>query len=47
MFENDRRFLSATTYDTEWDPYMDDSIALVGPALPWEAAKGNGKHMRY
>jgi hypothetical protein len=30
LFDNDTRFLFATTFDTEFDPYMDDSVALVG-----------------
>lgn len=30
LFDNDTRFLFATTFDTEFDPYMEDSVALAG-----------------
>ena len=30
LFDNDTRFLFATTFDTDWDPYVEDSVNLVG-----------------
>ncbi|MGW0211820.1 hypothetical protein ACWDZ8_40950 [Streptomyces sp. NPDC003233] len=30
IFDNGRRLLWATTFETEWDPYVDDAILLVG-----------------
>ena len=36
MFDNDRRFLVATCYDTDWDAYIEDAVRLVG-ADKWYA----------
>ena len=30
LFDNDTRLLFATTFDTDWDPYIEDSVNLVG-----------------
>ena len=30
LFDDDRRFLFATSFDTDWDPYIDDAIAVFG-----------------
>jgi hypothetical protein len=30
VFDNDTRLLFATTFDTDWDAYIDDSVNLVG-----------------
>ncbi len=31
LFDNDTRLLWLTSFDTEWDPYIDDTFALLGP----------------
>ena len=31
LFDDDRRLLWLTSFDTEWDPYIDDTFALLGP----------------
>ena len=36
LFDNDRRLMWLTSFETEWDPYIDDAIELVG--LPFWAA---------
>jgi hypothetical protein len=30
MFDNDQRLLWATTFETEWDPYIDDAVLVMG-----------------
>lgn len=30
IYENDTRLLWATEFDTDWDPYIEDAIALIG-----------------
>ena len=35
LFDNDTRFLFATSFDTAWDPYVDDSIAAMDGIWPW------------
>jgi hypothetical protein len=30
IYENDTRLLWATEFDTDWDPYIDDALALIG-----------------
>ena len=35
LFDNDTRFLFATSFDTAWDPYVDDSIAMMTGVWPW------------
>ncbi|HEY6371257.1 MAG TPA: hypothetical protein VIX37_11815 [Candidatus Sulfotelmatobacter sp.] len=30
LFDNDTRFLFTTTFDTEWDPYIEDVAKLLG-----------------
>lgn len=30
IFDEGRRLLWATTFETEWDPYVDDAILLIG-----------------
>jgi hypothetical protein len=30
IFDNGRRLLWTTTFETDWDPYLDDAIAIVG-----------------
>lgn len=32
LFDNDTRLLWMTSFDTEWDPYIDDTIVLAGEA---------------
>jgi hypothetical protein len=32
MFDNDQRLLLTTTFETDWDPYIDDAIMLIGPS---------------
>jgi len=32
IFDDDRRFLWATSFETDWDPYIDDFITFVGTA---------------
>ena len=31
LFDDDSRLLWLTSFDTEWDPYIDDTFALLGP----------------
>jgi hypothetical protein len=35
LFDNDTRLLFATSFDTAWDPYVDDSIAIMTGVWPW------------
>ncbi len=35
LFDNDTRLLFATTFDTDWDLYVDDSVSLMGGVHPW------------
>jgi len=35
VFDNDTQFLFATTFDTEWDPYVDDSLMVMQGVSPW------------
>src|SRR6185436_5581582 len=30
IFDNGQRLLWATTFETDWDPYLDDALILVG-----------------
>ncbi|MCB0165324.1 MAG: hypothetical protein KDI79_13925 [Anaerolineae bacterium] len=30
LFDNDQRLLWATTFETEWDPYIDDAVMVMG-----------------
>jgi len=30
LFDNDTRFLFATTFDTDWDTYVDDAVEMMG-----------------
>jgi hypothetical protein len=30
LFDNDQRLLWATTFETEWDPYIDDAVVVMG-----------------
>ena len=30
LFDNDRQFLFATSYDTDWDAYIEEAVNLVG-----------------
>jgi hypothetical protein len=30
MFDNDRQLLLTTTFETDWDPYINDAIAVIG-----------------
>jgi len=32
VFDNDQRLLLTTTFETDWDPYIDDAIMLIGPS---------------
>lgn len=41
LFDNDTRFLFATTFDTEWDPYVDDALEMMGGIAAW------GKMLQY
>jgi hypothetical protein len=31
MFDNDRRVQLLTTFETDWEPYVDDAIMVIGP----------------
>lgn len=31
IFDEDRTLLWATTFETDWDPYLDDALLVVGP----------------
>ena len=35
LFDNDTRLLFATSFDTAWDPYVDNSLLLMGGSAPW------------
>ena len=35
VFDNDTRLLFATTFDTDWDPYIDDSLRVMTGVWPW------------
>ena len=41
LFDNDTRFLFATTFDTDWDTYIDDAVQMMGGIAPW------GKFLQY
>ena len=41
LFDNDTRFVFATTFDTDWDTYVDDAIEMMGGIVPW------GKFLQY
>ena len=30
LFDNDQRLLWATSFETDWDPYIDDGIEIIG-----------------
>ena len=34
IFDDDTRVIWNTTFDTDWDPYVDDAFALIGSG-PW------------
>ncbi len=31
IFDNGQRLLLATIFETDWDPYIDDAITIIGP----------------
>lgn len=31
MFDNDRRLIMLTTFETDWEPYVDDAVMVIGP----------------
>jgi hypothetical protein len=33
LFDNDTRLMWLTTFDTDWDPYIDDTLALIGASI--------------
>ena len=35
LFDNDTRLLWMTSFDTEWDPYIDDTFAVANSAVPY------------
>jgi hypothetical protein len=35
LFDNDTRLFFGTSFDTAWDPYVDDSIAAMDGVWPW------------
>jgi hypothetical protein len=37
IFDNDQQLLWTTTFETDWDPYLDDALLLVGvePFIDW------------
>jgi len=41
LFDNDTRFVFATTFDTDWDTYVDDALEMMGGIAPW------GKFIQY
>lgn len=32
LFDHDQRLLFATSFETDWDPYIDDAIQIIGTA---------------
>jgi hypothetical protein len=32
MFDNDRRLMWCSSFETDWDPYVDDGLELIGVA---------------
>ena len=34
LFDNDTRFLFAVDFDTDWDPYIEDSLTIGGGGIP-------------
>jgi hypothetical protein len=41
LFDDDTRFLFATSFDTPWDVYIDDALEMMGGIAPW------GKFLQY
>jgi hypothetical protein len=41
LFDNDTRFFFGTTFDTDWDAYVDDALEMMGGIAPW------GKFLQY
>jgi hypothetical protein len=35
LFDNDTRLLWMTSFDTEWDPYVDDTFAVADSLVPY------------
>lgn len=35
LFDNDTRFLFGVDFDTDWDPYIEDSVGLAGIERYW------------
>lgn len=35
LFDNDTRLLWMTSFDTEWDPYVDDTFAVANTLVPY------------
>lgn len=35
LFDNGTRLLFSTDFDTEWDPYIDDSVGVIGKEKYW------------
>ena len=35
IFDDDTRLLFATTFDTDWEPYVDDSLRFMTGVWPW------------
>lgn len=33
LFDNDTRFMWITSFDSDWDPYIDDTLRLIGQQL--------------
>ena len=31
MFDNDTRLIMLTTFETDWEPYVDDAVIVIGP----------------
>jgi hypothetical protein len=31
MFDDDRRIIMLTTFETDWEPYVDDAVMVIGP----------------
>lgn len=35
LFDNDTRLMWMTSFDTDWDPYIDDTFAVAGNLVPY------------
>ena len=47
IFDNGKRMLFATAFETNWDPYIDDAVLIVGMPyfLEWTQYLEEGKRI--